>query len=91
MIDITILITMHKTKNSTLTPFSFKLADLSENVRGQGSEKWLLSLRNGSEKRLLSLRNGSEKRLLSLRNGSEKWLLSLRNTILTGAWPYYGD
>ena len=80
MIDITFLITMHKAKNSTLTPLTFKLADFAENIKGQGSEKWLLSLRNGSEKRLLSLRNGSE-----------KWLLSLRNNILTGAWPYYGD
>ena len=83
MINITFLITIHKVKNSTLTPFTLKLADLAENIRGQGLEKWLVSLRNGFEKWLVSLRNGSEKWLVSLRNRSEKWLVSLRNIILT--------
>ena len=55
MIDITVLITMRKAKNSTLTPLAFKLADLAENIRGQGSEKWLLSLRNGSEKSYITI------------------------------------
>ena len=55
-------------KNLTLTPFTFKLSDQAENLREQGSEKWLVSLRNRSEKWLVSLRNGSEKWLVSLRN-----------------------
>ena len=52
MIDITFLITILKMKNSTLIPFTFKLTDLAENIRGQGPVKWLVSisvtdLRNG--------------------------------------------
>ena len=68
MIDIAFLTTILKVKNSILTPFTFKLADLAENIRVKGSQKWLVSLRNGSEKWLVSLRNGSQKWLVSLRN-----------------------
>ena len=57
MVDITFLITMCKVKNSTSTPFTFKIANLAEKIMVQGLEKWLVSLRNGSEKWLVSLRN----------------------------------
>ena len=50
MINITFLIPMHKVKNSTSTPFTFKIANLAEKIRVQGLEKWLVSLCNGSEK-----------------------------------------
>ena len=81
MKDISLLNTIHKVKNLISTPSTSKLADLAENIRVKGSEKWLVSLRNRSEKWFVSLRNGSEKWLVSLRNGSEKWLVSLRNRI----------
>ena len=61
MKNITFLNAIHRVKNSNLTPFTFKLADLAENIRVKGSEKWLESLHNGSEKWLVSVRNGSEK------------------------------
>ena len=79
MKDITLLNTIIKVKNSILTPFTLKLADLVQKFRVKVLEKWLVSLRNSLEKRLVSLRNGHEKWLVSLCNGLEKWLVSLRN------------
>ena len=67
MKNITFLNAIHKVKNSILRPFTFKLADLAENNRVKGSEKWLVCIRNRSENWLVSLHNGSEKWLVSLR------------------------